>query len=132
MFLFSATTQLWAGRGATQFALASVGFTDAPFIRAASHLIPFAEGVLGLWVLSGLAAVASAFVATLVLTAFSVALLIMGFAHGWQGPCPCLGSATGTIIAALVRNALLLALSAWLVWATADSGSRTGKTPDAD
>ncbi|MGE0481219.1 MAG: MauE/DoxX family redox-associated membrane protein [Phycisphaerae bacterium] len=126
VLLYAAGVKWLAGPGPTQDALVVLGFRDPPLVRAISRWLPAAEALLALWLVSGVRPRASAFTATVVFAGFGSTLVMMGLTRGWQSPCNCLAAPSGTIVGALLRNALLLLGSGWLL-ITLQSG-RAGRS----
>jgi len=119
LFLFAAAMKL---RDPQQFAFSVAAFKllPDPLVALTTYIVPWTELVAGVCLLLGLWARAAAFVIALLLTAF-IAGIASVLQRGMNVTCGCFGKfeipCTGPLGAChLVRNGVLLAMAAFVVW----------------
>lgn len=98
-------------------AIQSYELVDSNTAFFLSRALPVAEGLFGLWLLSGWKPFAAAVTGLVLLLGFS-ALLFSAWLRGLDVACACFGPLDlgATPAAGLFRNFLLLLAFAWLAW----------------
>jgi len=105
VFALSGAEKILEGPGQSQWFLSELRWFPDMTTPAVANSVPWIELALAVWLFSGRKPLALLF-------AYSVGLAAVGVRTGWSSPCGCLAIFREfTIAAALVRNAVLAALT---------------------
>jgi uncharacterized membrane protein YphA (DoxX/SURF4 family) len=112
VFALSGAEKILEGPGQSQWFLSELRWFPDILTPAVANSVPWIELALAAWLVSGRKPLCSTVSVLAVLFAYSIGLAAVGVRTGWSSPCGCLAIFREfTIAAALVRNAVLTALT---------------------